>query len=183
MALPLTQTWPDLGCVVHLGGEDPPPTAAEGETGGCKSSSLHQISEWAAVAQHELGDPVHLHIHLLTDLQHHLWKCHHPQREQRLRLHRHREPGRSWEGAGHKGESEDPDGGDSLWATLSLHDDWFPAVNWSVTSLFCCSACASWRTPSTVNTAQWSTASATARWAVTVYCSCGSVVGLHKSLD
>lgn len=153
--------------VNHPGGENPPPAAAEGETGWHQPSSLHQIPEWAAVTQHELGDPVHLHIHLLPDLQHHLWKCHHPQREQRLRLNGHREPGGSWEGAGHKGESGATDGDDSGWAAAPSHHDWLPAVNWSVTSLCCCSACASWHTPSTVNTTKWSTASATARWAVT----------------
>lgn len=32
---PRGQTRLDLSCVDHLGGEDPPPTAAEGETGWC----------------------------------------------------------------------------------------------------------------------------------------------------
>lgn len=61
--------------VIHPGGEDPSPAAAEGEAGRGGSSgtrSHHQVSERVAVPQHELGHPVHLHLHLLTDLQHHL---------------------------------------------------------------------------------------------------------------
>lgn len=37
-------------------------------------------------------------------------------------------------------------------------------MKWPPTSLLRCSACASWHTPSTVNTTRWSTVSVTARW-------------------
>lgn len=99
-----TQLVPNSSSVTHVGGEDSPPPVAEGEAGRGSSSgnsSYHQVPERVSVPQHELRHSVHLHLHLLADLHHHFWKCHHTQWEQRLRLGRHRESGGSWEGAGH----------------------------------------------------------------------------------
>lgn len=58
------------------GGEDPSPPATKGEGWRCGPRRTrcrhHQVPGRAAVAQHELRHAVHLHLHLLTDLQHHL---------------------------------------------------------------------------------------------------------------
>lgn len=103
---------PDSSHVAHPGGEDPSPAPAKGEARWRRpwgTSSHQQVPERAAVPQHELRQPVHLHLHLLADLQHHLRKRHHAQREQRLRLGRHWESGGPGEGAGHQGECGDTD--------------------------------------------------------------------------
>lgn len=95
--------------VHHSGGEDPSPPPVEGEAGRGSSSGNdphYQVADRVSVPQHELGNSVHLHLHLLADLQRHLRKRHHAQREQRLRLGRHREPGGSREGARLQGEEE-----------------------------------------------------------------------------
>lgn len=107
----------DAVVLVILGGENPPLPAAAWETWW----QHPQIPERLVVPQPQQWDPQHLHQHLLPDLNHHLWKRHHTQWEQWLRLSRHRKPGGSRERAGYQGATP------FLWPSV------FPVrLGWSV---------------------------------------------------